>query len=456
MKRLAIIASVGGLVLLLFAVAMAQGGPGPDGGRQMRRPPILFGTITGIDSNSVTIHPEIPEQMRQRMEENGRELPKLPESITVKFNDQTKWYFDGKEGSRTDFSKGDQIVVKVGKGDQNSAAAEIIADPGTAREFIMQRIQERRGGGSGMGMGPGQGRGEGRQMRRPPVLFGTITELSQNSLTIHPEMPEQMKQRMEQRREQRGREMPQLPESITLNVGPDTKWYLDGKAAERADFSKGDKAVIKVSAGEGTTPVAEIVADPKTARELIMKKLQGRRQGRDGEGRQGMGMGPGGGQEMGPGDGQAMGRGMGHGMPGEGRQMRPHFGAITEITEDSVTIKPEIPDFVAAKMKERGVEPPKDLPKSLTFQLTPETRIVKDGERAEWHDYQRGERIVLRSGAAENGEPCALMIADLMTAKKMMERMVQGPAGQGKQEQGRQQGRARKTREAQRGRSQSK
>ncbi|MCB1217931.1 hypothetical protein KDL44_11085 [bacterium] len=148
---------------------MGQGGfgqGGGPGGRDGERRPPAMGTITAISADGITIKPEIPEQMAQRMAENGRELPELPESISWSIDDMTR--FITEEGSVTanPFSVGDKVVV-LGPPEEGSAMA--IVDAEVAREKVRELLGEFGPGGQGQGGpgGPGGRGGHGGQKRGP-------------------------------------------------------------------------------------------------------------------------------------------------------------------------------------------------------------------------------------------------------------------------------------------------
>ncbi len=318
------------------------------------------------------------------------------------------------------------------------------------------------------------GKPDGRERRGgPPVVFGEITALSKNAMTLKPELPERMEQRMQERQ----RERPRLPDSITLKLGPDTKWYFDGATGSRKDFAVGDKVVVKLLRGKDEkSPTAEAVADPETAKQYIMDKMRERREGGPGEGGRGdwspggdgrggpaggMGFGPGsevdpgfgpggddgqpgrgewkmdrgergerGEREMGPGGPGA--RGMGRGGPGGPGGQRPAFGAITAINKDSVTIKPEIPDFVKDKLEQHDIELPDRLPESLSMPLDELTVFVNNGAKVNKNPFGKGDRVVLLMCRGLDDQPCVRAIIDIKTAKAMLEQLLQGRGGKGR------------------------
>ena len=136
-------------------------------------------------------------------------------------------------------------------------------------------------------------------------------------------------------------------------------------------------------------------------------------------------MGPSGPEGTGPGGMMGPG-GMGPGGQQGQRQMRPAFGVITKITDDSVTISPEVPDFIAERLKERGVELPMDLPESVTAAILEPTRFVVDGEVVEQNPFGKGDHVALIIVMGREGKPVAFAITDYATAKKRMEERMQG------------------------------
>lgn len=337
---------------------------------------------------------------------------------------------------------------------------------------------------------PGKGQ-RGRQERRggPPIVFGEITALSENGITIKPEIPERMKERMAERRKENGREMPKLPDSITIKLGPDTKWYFNGADGSRKDFAVGDKVVVKLlRSKDEKEPTAETVADPETAKQYIMEKMRERRgpggpggeqggwQGRDGgqggpdggwgqgrPGGAGYGPGPGGGQGFEPGPGGPGGPGFGPGPDGDqgygpgpggpdgpgfgpsgpggpdgpsgpgGQRMgpggrggrHPAFGAVISVNRDSVTIRPDVPDFVAKMMQDHNIPKPNNLPDTLTLPIDEFTVFINNGEKVNKNPFAKGERVMIIMGRDDSDQPIARAIIDLQTAKAKMEKMMQ-------------------------------
>ncbi|HES58080.1 MAG TPA: hypothetical protein ENO21_01475, partial [Firmicutes bacterium] len=205
--------------------------------------------------------------------------------------------------------------------------------------------------------GPGQGQGQrgrdggpGREGPRP--VFGELVAIDGDSWTIAPQIPEFIEERMEER----GRDLPELPAEITVLITERTWFTYGGEDAVAEDFAIGDMVVV-VPRRTKDGPVAMHVADAESAKEFIGQRM---REFRD---------------ERGPG----MGPGMGPGPAGE-RGPRPAFGVITAIDGDSLTIEPEVPQFVLDRMAERGVEREFDLPAELTVTIGERTRFMVAGE----------------------------------------------------------------------------
>jgi len=296
----------------------------------------------------------------------------------------------------------------------------------------------------------------------PPVLYGAITALTSDSLTLKPEIPERMRQRMEKR----GRELPELPESLTVSLGDDTKWYFNNAEGSASDFAVGDKIVVRIGGGEDG-PLALAVADPKTAFMYIAEKLRERGPGGPGmRGGPGMMGGPGGpgmqggpgpdgldeyGQPGGPGEfggpggpggpeGQGGPGGPG-GMGGE-RRGRPVFGTISALSADSITVTPEVPDFIASKMEERGMKLPTDLPSSVTLAIGEKTQYAENGELVEKDPFAVGDKVAIMARRGEDDQPVAVVISDYATAKQKMEQRMERRAERRGQGEGRKKGQA--------------
>jgi len=282
-RKLIIFLTIVGVIALLAATAFAQG-PGRRGGDgdrgQGMRP--VFGKILSISADSITVEPMIPQEMLDRMAENGRELPDLPDEITVGIDDSTQFYFDSAEASASAFSVGDEIVI-VASGKDNPMAKKV-ADPATAREYLKNKMGNR-GGGQGMRGGQGNrgggqdGRGQGGNRGAPPV-FGEITAMNGDSATIRIELPDFILERMQES----GREMPaDLPSEVTVTLGDKMRFAQNSEQVDENPFGVGDMVVVVVRRGGGDTPVAFLMADWASA-EARMGQGMGGRGVRDGSG----------------------------------------------------------------------------------------------------------------------------------------------------------------------------
>ncbi len=268
--------------------------------------------------------------------------------------------------------------------------------------------------------GGNQGRrGQGR------LAYGVITQLSDTLLVIEPRIPAEMAERLTEM----GRELPELPAELRFAIDDGTRFHYLGEQADFSAFAIGDEIVVRGGPGEGDDPVARRVADAETARQFIRERLGQRGQGwgQDGEGpgRRGDGQGPGwGGGDGGPGMGQGPGMrgGMGQGMRGGmGARIRPVFGTITALSDDSITISIEIPGFVQAKLDERGIELPADIPDSVTLSISERTHYAQSSEEVDAMPFGVGDQVAVLAGAGEFfGGPVACIISDYASAEARM------------------------------------
>jgi hypothetical protein len=142
-------------------------GPAGDRGRQADRGPRpAFGVITAIDGDSLTIEPEVPAFVAERMEEHGRDLPELPDELTVLIGERTRFMVDGEPVDGLPFAVGDHLAVMGGLGGQHPAFA--IADYATVEQH-MEEGSGPRGPGNGQGPPPGGKQGnQGPQGNKGP------------------------------------------------------------------------------------------------------------------------------------------------------------------------------------------------------------------------------------------------------------------------------------------------
>ncbi len=289
-------------LLLLGTTAWAQGGQGRRGGgadgegRQGRLlDRVAYGEIISISAEEIVIIPQIPEDMAQRIQDSGRDMPELPAQLSIMLSEDTKFVLDSGMASIADFQAGDQVVVTRDR-DGN---ARSISDLASAQQFMQQRAGQR-GNGDGQGRGFGQGGqrgpggpgGEGGRggrggERRPPAM-GSITAISADSITIAPMIPEEMKQRMQEH----GRELPELPASITWSIDSETRYVTIEGRQDSNPFSVGDIVVVMGPPDDGS---AKAIVSEEAAREHMQQRGgeggPGGRQGGQGGKRKGGGGG---------------------------------------------------------------------------------------------------------------------------------------------------------------------
>lgn len=264
----------------------------------------------------------------------------------------------------------------------------------------------------------------GRERGKP--LFGEILSISEGSITIAPKIPDFIAEKMAER----GMELPtDLPNEATISLTVDTKWFVDSEKADASSFAVGDLVAIVIKPNNDGQPTALKVADAQTAKQFIKQQLQERmgQPGGDNGGWQGRG------QDGQQGQGKRNQRGgQGNRGQGGGPKGRPAFGEITAIDGDSITIRPQVPEFILAKIAERGVEQEFELPDELKFSLSDKTRFVVNGEPAESNPFSVGDLVAVMGGSGE--AKAAFAVVDYATVKAKMNEGGQGPrGGQGKQ-----------------------
>jgi hypothetical protein len=293
-----------------------------------------------------------------------------------------------------------------------AAAGLSVAWAGPGKDATVNKQEQGEHGQGEHAWGQGKG-GHQRGAMRGRIIHGKLTLVSVDSWTIHPEIPPEMAERMKQRAEKRvekgkkgegqksegknseGQER-KLPDSITVRLGSGAKFYLEGQEAKAGDFKAGDKVVVKLDKPwkeEGAS--IEAAADPETAREFILEKMREGREGR--EKGQGRGAGPG---------GEGRGR---HGRGPGGPLVA--FGTVTALSADSITIKPEVPDFIeqwaSARASETGRELPErpELPAELTFKLSTDTKFALDCEKQSVNPFKVGDKVGILPERPGHGGP---------------------------------------------------
>lgn len=104
------------------------------------------------------------------------------------------------------------------------------------------------------------------------------------------------------------------------------------------------------------------------------------------------------------------------------RRVQPLFGTITALSGDSITITPEVPDFVADELQQRGMQVPTDLPSSVTLSIVERTRFAKDGAQVESDPFSVGDKVAIIGwrGRGGEGEPLAAIISDYASAQQKL------------------------------------
>jgi hypothetical protein len=141
--------------------------------------------------------------------------------------------------------------------------------------------QAPRDGGPRQGQrGEGRGRGHhkpGKLMRS--LVHGRLLSIDGDTWTIEPQLPPRMEERREKLAE-RGHELPPLPElpdSVTVNVAGAKFFYGEGEQGSAGDFKVGDMVVVRLDKpwDEGGSN-AVMASDAKSARARL-DKLQDQR-----------------------------------------------------------------------------------------------------------------------------------------------------------------------------------
>jgi hypothetical protein len=409
----------------------------------------VLGRVLSISGSTVTVKPEMPDQFAAKLAERGVGLPQLPESLSFTVGSSATVLKNNAAAQLADFQAGDEIGALV-KGDLKAGSGEAVKfmDIASARELLKQKVgaacsrsqsdesgqrmhrlgnrvrgegqgdeagpRGGRGGGRGEHGGPGGGGERGQRGERP--VFGKITAIGNGSITLKPEIPEFIKQRMEEN----GRELPQLPESLSFKLDSNTDYVRNDSPAQSSDFKVGDEiaAVLDGPARTGNA-VALHVADLASA-----KKIMAARRGEGGPGGEGRG-GPG-----------------GEGRPG-GHRPRPMFGVITSVDSHTLTIKPEVPEFIKQRMEERGApggkgkgqgREPRELPAQITVSLDASTKYVQNSQPAQANPFKAGDKVAIiptpPDGPEGEGGLTAEVVSDYASAEaKMKEHGGRGGEG---------------------------
>jgi hypothetical protein len=101
------------------------------------------------------------------------------------------------------------------------------------------------------------------------------------------------------------------------------------------------------------------------------------------------------------------------------RPRRGHytFGHITAVSGNTITLKPETPDFVAQRAAASGRQP-RALPASITFNVDEATTYQRQGQAAKLGDYKPGDEIAaVLAGKVRSGQGVALRLLDISTVQ---------------------------------------
>ncbi len=272
---------------------------------------------------------------------------------------------------------------------------------------------------------PGAGAPSGRigRMQDMPdrIVLGEITSIDGDTVTVKPELPPELLDRLAEH----GVEPPALPASIKIKVTADSKLLQSSGPAHLESFKVGDKiAAFCDTDADGSSLTVRRMADADTARQAVERFRA--------KGGSGRGLGPGaqggpGRPGLGPLDGAgAPGMGLGPGADLRDR-MPPVFGKITSVTDDEISLKVEIPDFILERMTGMGREIPEDLPDEVTVKYGERTRFRAHGGFADSLPFKVGD-LVMAVVVRNEEELGAVMICDLATVK---ERLEEGFGGMG-------------------------
>ena len=306
MQTLLVLALVGLIIFSTTEIAVGRGmgngaGDGTDTGPRagMGR---VYGEIIAIDGDVLTIRPEVPQELLDRMAERGIEREfDLPDEVKVTIDTETTCMYAGEKATAGDFKVGDVVVAFGAKGDGDDFTARRLADAETAKKFIKERMGNRgggmgnrgggmgnRGGGMGQGFGDGTGMGPGRGNNAAPGIggmgrhaYGEIISLSADSITIRTEIPEKLAERIANCPDCA---LNNIPEEVTLSFADTVKYAKGGEFVDEMPFTVGDTVVIRADGviADGDCQIVGI-SDPDSIK-AWMKKRGGDRGNRGGRG----------------------------------------------------------------------------------------------------------------------------------------------------------------------------
>ena len=249
-------------VALLGITAVATAAPAGEGqqGRWQQGQRPVFGVILSIEGDQLTIEPRIPERMRERLSQQGREIPTLPSEIVLTLTSDTKYYLDMESAGLDSFAAGDEVVVLAGPASEGEGRVALkMSDVETAQRAILEGLREKKDRG-----GPEELRERIREHMRP--VFGEITALSGDSVTIAVEIPDFVLAKMKAM----GKEAPAgMPDSVTLNITGRTRFFQDNSPVDSNPFAVGDKVAVMAGPGREGEPTAWAMSDYATAEQRM-------------------------------------------------------------------------------------------------------------------------------------------------------------------------------------------
>ena len=246
-------------------------------------------------------------------------------------------------------------------------------------------------------------------------IFGEILSISEDSITIAPKIPDFVAEKMAER----GMDLPtDLPSEATISLTAETKWIVEGKKGDSSSFAVGDLVAIVAKPSKDGQRIALKIGDAASAKQFIKPRMQ-ERSGQQGEWR----------------GSRDQGERKQRGEQGKNRQHEmPAFGEIIALDGNSITIRPEVPAFIQAKMKEHGVKQQPELPDELVFTLGEKTHFVVDGEPTESNPFGVGDlvAVIVGKGKGKSAKTVQAVVDYATVEARLAEEGQAGRGGSGK------------------------
>ncbi len=300
----------GSVVLLLFVFAgFAFAEPDRDRDREGRKGKVIIGTIESIDVNSGTL---VVKAEKYVVRGEG-EVAANGEKVNLKIGERTKCGLKMDRAELNDLKAGMKVVVVSIERD-GTLYAVAVSDPETAQMMRDKmenyrkgegrgegRERGMRGGGRGRGMGfDGHGmgpNGEGRGRGRGIPLYGEVTSVSGNTVTVMiREFPvEQLEIPAFEGKPHFGKEFKNkvaemFPNGVTIELTNDTKVMLNGSEVDPISIKVGSVLMFRCVPPEGQWSkenqpdrfIAKVVVDIETIKKHIGDRRNAPRGGRQG------------------------------------------------------------------------------------------------------------------------------------------------------------------------------